>query len=61
MKQNFMWADAAIKGDKIIVTIPEKLIGNAHTVRYGWMMNPPVNTVNEKGLPLLPGTFTIEK
>lgn len=61
MKQNFMWADAAIKGDKIIVTIPEKLIGNAHTVRYGWMMNPPVNTVNEKGLPLLPGSFTIEK
>lgn len=61
MKQDFVWADAKIDGEKIIVTVPEKLVGTAHTLRYAWMMNPEVNTVNKHGLPLLPGTFELAK
>lgn len=61
MKQDFMWADAKIEGGRITVTVPEKLIGSAHTLRYAWMMNPQVNTVNQNGLPLLPGSFELEK
>ncbi len=55
-KQKFYFASAVIRGSKIELTCPE--VENPVTLRYAWMMNPSVNTVNAKGFPLLP--FTVE-
>lgn len=47
------WANAEIRGDEIIVTLPQE-ISNPVAVRYAWHMNPDVNVVNAKGFPLIP-------
>ncbi len=55
-RQKFYFAQAEIKDGKIELTCPE--VPEPVTLRYGWMMNPSVNTVNGKGFPLLP--FSVE-
>lgn len=47
------YAKAEIVGEKIVLTIPEGF-GEVSAVRYGWHMNPEVNTVNGLGFPMLP-------
>lgn len=48
----FIWADARIDGDRIIVSSPQA--PNPVAVRYGWADNPDVNVVNSVGLPMSP-------
>lgn len=50
--KEFVWANAKIIDDKIIVSNPE--IENPLYVRYGWSKNPPVNIYNKEGLPASP-------
>jgi sialate O-acetylesterase len=47
------WANAEIKGDEIIVSIPPEL-PQPTKVCYAWHMNPDVNIVNDKNMPLIP-------
>lgn len=47
------WANAEIKGDEIIVSIPPEL-PQPIKVCYAWHMNPDVNIVNDKNMPLIP-------
>jgi sialate O-acetylesterase len=50
--KKFTWANAAIEGDKIIVsstTVPKPA-----AVRYGWADFPVVNLFNKQGLPATP-------
>jgi len=50
---NFVWANAKIKGNKIIVWSDK--ISNPKTVRYAWADNPAeANLYNNEGLPALP-------
>lgn len=47
--KRFVWADAAIKGDKVIVS--SKAVNNPVAVRYAWSDNPDdANLVNKDGL-----------
>jgi sialate O-acetylesterase len=48
----FMWANAAIEGDTVVVTHP--LISKPAAVRYGWADYPIVNLFNREGLPASP-------
>ena len=51
--KNYIWAKAAIEGDKVIVW-NEKL-ANPVSVRYAWANNPEgANLYNKKGLPASP-------
>jgi sialate O-acetylesterase len=50
--KRFVWADARIEGDTIVVSSPTILKPVA--VRYGWADNPLVNLYNETGLPASP-------
>jgi sialate O-acetylesterase len=50
--RKFVWAKAAIKGDKVIVSSPE--VPNPVAVRYGWADFPVVNLFNKDGLPASP-------
>jgi sialate O-acetylesterase len=48
----FVWADAEIKGDKVVVSsvrVPRPV-----AVRYGWADYPVVNLWNKDGLPASP-------
>ncbi len=50
--KKFVWAEAAIDGDKIYVwsdTVPNPVV-----VRYGWANNPTCNLYNKAGLPASP-------
>ncbi len=47
--KNFVWADAVIEGDTIVVSSPE--VPTPKYVRYGWAWNPTVNLYNKAGLP----------
>lgn len=49
--KNFVWADAVIDGDAIIVSSPE--VAEPRHVRYGWAWNPLVNLYNAEGLPAI--------
>jgi sialate O-acetylesterase len=47
--KNFVWADATIEGDTIVVSSAE--VASPMYVRYGWAGNPIVNLFNKEGLP----------
>jgi sialate O-acetylesterase len=48
----FVWADARIEGDSIIVW--SKDVAQPVAVRYAWADNPACNLYNEEGLPASP-------
>jgi sialate O-acetylesterase len=50
--RRFVWADARIDGDTVIVSSPKVMKPVA--VRYGWADNPIANLYNSAGLPASP-------
>ena len=48
----FVWAEAKIDGEEILVSSPE--IAEPRSARYGWADNPEVNLYNKAGLPASP-------
>jgi sialate O-acetylesterase len=48
----FVWAEARIDGDQVIVSSPE--VAKPVAVRLGWADYPVVNLYNEEGLPASP-------
>ncbi len=50
--KNFVFADARIEGDSIVVSSPK--VPKPVAVRYGWADNPSVNLFNKAGLPASP-------
>jgi sialate O-acetylesterase len=48
----FVWADARIDGQKVIVSSPQ--VAEPRAVRYGWADNPAVNLTNRADLPVSP-------
>lgn len=50
--QEFVWANAAIEGEKVVVSSPA--VPNPVAVRFGWADFPVVNFFNKKGLPATP-------
>jgi sialate O-acetylesterase len=50
--RRFVWADARLEGETVILTAPQG--GEARYVRYAWANNPDVNLVNGAGLPAAP-------
>ncbi len=50
--KKFVWADAIIDGDHIIVSSPE--VKEPVAVRYAWADDPDCNLVNDTGLPASP-------
>ena len=48
----FVWAEAAIQGDAVVVWSPR--ISQPAAVRYGWADNPVGNLYNQAGLPASP-------
>ncbi len=48
-EKEFVWADAVIDGDTIVVSSPD--VPTPKYVRYGWAWNPIVNLYNKAGLP----------
>ncbi|MBX2945069.1 MAG: sialate O-acetylesterase [Cyclobacteriaceae bacterium] len=55
--KKFVWANAKIDGDKIIIWSDS--ISNPAYVHYAWADNPDVNLYNKEGLPASP--FSTEK
>jgi sialate O-acetylesterase len=49
--RKFVWADAVIEGDTILVSAPE--VAEPRHVRYGWAWNPIGNLYNKEGLPAI--------
>jgi sialate O-acetylesterase len=50
--QHFVWADARVEGDKVIVK--SAAVQAPVAVRYGWADNPTCNLYNGEGLPAPP-------
>ena len=50
--RKFVWADAKINGDNIVVSSGE--VSAPVAVRYAWADNPVCNLYNEEGLPASP-------
>jgi len=50
--QRFVWAEAAIEGDRVAVWSDQ--VSKPAAVRYGWADNPECNLYNEAGLPASP-------
>lgn len=50
--KKFVWADAKIVGNSIIVSSPD--IAKPIAVRYGWGSNPPISLYNMADLPASP-------
>ncbi|HOF88305.1 MAG TPA: sialate O-acetylesterase [Armatimonadota bacterium] len=50
--RRFVWADAVIDGDTVVVSSPR--VPAPVAVRYGWANNPPCNLYNAAGLPAAP-------
>ncbi len=50
--KKFVWADAQIVGDTVVVSSPE--VKSPAAVRYAWANNPECNLVNKAGLPASP-------
>ncbi len=57
--KKFVWANAKIDGDSVIVSNPD--ITNPITVRYAWADNPIANLTNSTGLPAGPFRTDIPK
>ena len=49
---HFVWANARIDGDTVVVSSPQ--VAKPVAVRYGWADNPIVNLYNQAGLPASP-------
>jgi len=50
--RKFIWADARIEGDTVVVSSPD--VKNPVAVRYAWANNPDCNLYNKAGLPASP-------
>jgi len=50
--RKFVWADASIDGDTIVVS--SEKIAQPVAVRYAWAINPDCNLYNKEGLPASP-------
>jgi sialate O-acetylesterase len=50
--KKFVWADAEIDGESIVVSSAE--VPNPVAVRYAWANNPSCNLYNKEGLPASP-------
>ena len=50
--KTFVWAEARIDGDAVVVTSPR--IAKPVAVRYAWANNPACNLANRAGLPAVP-------
>ncbi len=50
--EKWVWADARIDGDTVVVSSPE--VERPEAVRFGWADYPVVNLYNEAGLPASP-------
>lgn len=50
--QKWVWADAQIDGDSVVVSSPQ--VSTAAAVRYDWSNNPQGNLYNSAGLPAAP-------
>jgi sialate O-acetylesterase len=50
--RKWVWADARIEGDTIVVSSP--LVPNPQEVRYAWQSNPAATLFNGAGLPAAP-------
>ena len=50
--KKFVWANAIIDGNTVVVSSPE--VSTPSAVRYGWSKNPPVNLYNKEGFPASP-------
>ena len=50
--KQFVWADAVIEGDTVVVSAPEVVV--PRYVRYGWSYNPISTLFNKEGLPAIP-------
>jgi sialate O-acetylesterase len=50
--RHFVWADAKIEGDTIVVQAPS--VADPVAVRYAWADNPTCSLYNGAGLPALP-------
>jgi len=50
--QKFVWADAVIKGNKVIVSSAK--VPDPKAVRYGFSNSPQCNLYNKEGLPASP-------
>ena len=50
--RKFVWADARIEGDTVVVSSPQ--VTKPVAVRYGWADNPLVNLYNKADLPASP-------
>jgi len=48
----FLWADATVEGEAVVVSSPE--VKRPAAVRYGWADNPDCNLYNRAGLPASP-------
>ena len=51
-ERKFVWADARIEGDTVV--IGAKKVAEPVAVRYGWAINPRGNLVDGAGLPCVP-------
>jgi sialate O-acetylesterase len=50
--RKWLWADARIEGDTIVVSSPS--VPNPQEVRYAWQSNPAATLFNGAGLPAVP-------
>jgi len=50
--QNWVWADAKIDGNTVVVSSPQ--VPNPVAVRYGWANDPACNLYNKESLPAAP-------
>lgn len=50
--RKFVWADARIEGDTVVVSSPQ--VEDPVAVRYGWAINPEITLYNGEGLPASP-------
>lgn len=50
--KKFIWGNARIEGDHLVVSSPE--VEHPVAVRYGWSSNPPISLYNQAQLPASP-------
>jgi sialate O-acetylesterase len=50
--KKFVWAEAAIQGETVVVSSPE--VKSPAAVRYAWANNPECNLASKAGLPASP-------
>ena len=50
--KRFVWADATIDGDTVVVSSAD--VAQPVAVRYAWANNPVCNLYNKEGLPASP-------